>query len=101
VIAFTASSSSFDINRGKIKLPRHIHFLLCNTCYWCASDIGSKSKFAKCPSYNSVEVESMPIAKNELYKEGEVPAGGMKEFDVSVFPTHYVAGTVECQPSIQ
>jgi hypothetical protein len=26
---------------------------------------------------------------------GEVPAGGLKEFDVSVFPTHYVAGTVE------
>ena len=31
-------------------------------------DIGSKSKFTKCPSCNSVEVESMPIAKNELYK---------------------------------
>ncbi|MFZ0225129.1 MAG: hypothetical protein WB988_02440 [Candidatus Nitrosopolaris sp.] len=26
---------------------------------------------------------------------GEVPADGIKEFDVNVFPTHYVAGTVE------
>jgi 3'-phosphoadenosine 5'-phosphosulfate (PAPS) 3'-phosphatase len=43
-----------------------IHFLLCNTCYWCPSDIGSKSKFTKCPSCNSVEVESMSIAKNEF-----------------------------------
>jgi hypothetical protein len=61
-------SGSFDINRDKIRLPTQIHFLLCNTCYWCASDIGSKSKFTKCPSCNSLEVESMPIAKNELYK---------------------------------
>jgi hypothetical protein len=67
MIAFT-TSSSFDINRDKIRLPTQIHFLLCNTCYWCASDIGSKSKFTKCPSCNSLEVESMPIAKNELYK---------------------------------
>jgi hypothetical protein len=67
MIAFT-TSSSFDINKDKIKLPRQIHFLLCSTCYWCASDIGSKSKFTKCPSCNSVEFGAMPIPKNELYK---------------------------------
>jgi hypothetical protein len=57
MIAFTTSSAL-----DKIKLPRQVHFLLCNTCYWCASDIGGESKFTKCPSCNSVEVESMPIA---------------------------------------
>jgi hypothetical protein len=77
MIAFTTSSSSFDINRDKIKLPRQIHFLLCSTCYWCASDIGSKSKFTKCPSCNSVEFESIPIAKNELYKFDCHPKKGM------------------------
>ena len=77
MIAFTTSSSSFDINRDKIKLPRQIHFLLCNTCYWCASDIGSKPKFTKCPSCNSFEVESMPIAKNELYKFDCYPKRGI------------------------
>ena len=77
MIAFTTSSSSFDINGDKIKLPRQIHFLLCNTCYWCASDIGSKSKFTKCPSCNSLQVESMPIAKNELYKFDHHPKGGV------------------------
>jgi hypothetical protein len=65
MIAFTTSSSSFDINRDKIKLPRHIHFLLCNTCYWCA-DIGSESMFTECPSCNSVEVESMPISHSTI-----------------------------------
>jgi hypothetical protein len=77
MIAFTSSSSSFDINRHKIKLARQIHFLLCNTCYWCASDIGSKSKFTKCPSCNSVEVESMSIAKKELYKFDCYPKRGI------------------------
>jgi hypothetical protein len=67
LITFT-TSSALDINMDIIKLPLPTHFLLCNTCYWCASDLGSKSKFTKCPSCNSVEVETMPIAKNELYK---------------------------------
>jgi len=26
---------------------------------------------------------------------GEIPSNGIKEFDVNVYPTHYVAGTVE------
>ena len=77
MIAFTSSSSSFDINRDKIKFSRHVHFLLCNTCYWCASDIGSKSKFTKCPSCNSVEVESMPISDKELFKFDHQPKRGV------------------------
>ena len=68
MIAYTTSSSSFDINIDKIKLRRQIDFLICKTCYWCASDIGSKPMFTECPSCNSVEVESMPIAHKELYK---------------------------------
>jgi hypothetical protein len=75
--AFTTSNSSFDISIHKIKLPRQIHFLLCNTCYWCASDIGSKPKFTECPSCNSIEVESMPIAHKELYKFDYHPKRGI------------------------
>ena len=77
MIAFTTSSSSFDINRDKIKLPSQIHFLLCNTCYWCASDIGSKSKFTKCPSCDSVEFESMPLSDKELYTFDYHPKRGV------------------------
>ncbi|HXX97300.1 MAG TPA: hypothetical protein VEL11_09320 [Candidatus Bathyarchaeia archaeon] len=77
MIAFTTSNSSFDINRDKIKLPRQIHFLLCKTCYWCASDIGSKSMLTECPSCNSVEVESMPLSDKELYKFGYHPKRGV------------------------
>jgi hypothetical protein len=70
-------STSFDINRDKIKLPKQIYFLLCSTCYWCASDISGKSKFTKCPSCNSVEVESMPLFDNELYKFDYHPKRGV------------------------
>ena len=77
MIAFTTSSSSFDINRDKIKHPRQIHFLLCNTCYWCASDIGSKSKFTKCPSCNGVEIESMRLSDKELYEFDYHPKRGV------------------------
>ncbi|MGA8083524.1 MAG: hypothetical protein WB988_16855, partial [Candidatus Nitrosopolaris sp.] len=30
-----------------------------------------------------------------IFSIGELPANTNKEFDVRVFPTHYVAGTVE------
>ena len=66
---FTTSSSFFDFSIDKIELPRQIHFLLCNTCYWCASDIDvRKPMITQCPSCNSVEIESMPISDKELYK---------------------------------
>jgi hypothetical protein len=77
MIAFTTSSPSFDITRDKIKLPRQMHFLLCNTCYWCASDIGSESMLTECPSCNSVEVESMPLSDKELYKFNYHPKRGV------------------------
>jgi hypothetical protein len=35
------------------------------------------------------------IVGHSTFYLGEIPAGGIKEFDVFVYPTHYVAGTVE------
>jgi hypothetical protein len=35
------------------------------------------------------------IAGHSYFYLGYIPPGGLKEFDVRVFPTHYVAGTVE------
>jgi len=35
------------------------------------------------------------IVGHSTFYLGEIPANGIKEFDVNVFPTHYVAGTVE------
>jgi hypothetical protein len=61
-----------------LELPRQIHFLLCNTCYWCASDIDvRKPMITQCPSCNSVEIESMPISDKELYKFDYHPKRGV------------------------
>ena len=35
------------------------------------------------------------IAGHSTFYLGNIPANGIKEFDVNVYPTHYVAGTVE------
>ena len=50
----------------KKDLSRQIHFPLCESCFWCASYIHSKSvSVAKCPNCYSNKIEWMPIPKVE------------------------------------
>jgi hypothetical protein len=44
-----------------------VNFLICPSCFWCASCLSPDSSFAKCPSCIEEYLESMPIAKNENY----------------------------------
>ena len=37
------------------------HFLLCNSCYWCASYLNLRGRVETCPSCLNDKVESMPI----------------------------------------
>ena len=48
---------------------RQIHFLICESCFWCASYLSSKSvSIAKCPNcYNSI-IKWMPIPRVNLDK---------------------------------
>jgi hypothetical protein len=44
------------------------HFVMCNTCLWCAS-LYSDSRTVKCPLCNSYSnLESIPLSKNESFK---------------------------------
>ena len=43
------------------------HFLLCNSCFWCASDLNLRGTVEICPSCLNGKVESMPISDNEIY----------------------------------
>jgi hypothetical protein len=58
---------------------RRVNFLLCPSCFWCASCFSSKiistmssaedsSSVAKCPFCIKGNVESIPIADDEEYK---------------------------------
>lgn len=41
-----------------------IEFLMCNSCFWCASYYhfsSSYNRLAKCPACNSFRLESMPL----------------------------------------
>jgi hypothetical protein len=42
-------------------------FLLCRTCFWCASTYFS-TEVEECPSCNNNLIESLPISDNEDYK---------------------------------
>lgn len=61
-------------NEKKRTITKQRHFLLCETCFWCASSIYLVSMDWICPvcsnnnNNNNNKVESIPIQNNEIYK---------------------------------
>jgi len=64
--------SRLDNNtNGKEEVYRQIHFLLCQSCFWCASYISSRSvSIAKCPNCYNDRIKWMPLSEVNLYKLG-------------------------------
>jgi hypothetical protein len=52
---------------GETSDKRLLHFLICDSCFWCASYIRRDDSTIKCPSCNCV-VESMPISRGQNSK---------------------------------
>ena len=44
-----------------------IDFLLCSSCYWCASYFNYSKVATRCPTCDNDNVESLPISIDELY----------------------------------
>jgi hypothetical protein len=55
-------------NEKKRTITKQRHFLLCESCFWCASSIYLVSMDWICPVCNNNKVESIPIQNNEIYK---------------------------------
>jgi rubrerythrin len=57
-------------NEKKRTITKQRHFLLCESCFWCASSIYLVSMDWICPvcSNNNNKIESIPIENNEMYK---------------------------------
>jgi hypothetical protein len=55
---------------GKVLIDAYkgVNFLLCPSCFWCASCFSPDSSFIRCPSYSEGNIESIPIAENENYR---------------------------------
>jgi hypothetical protein len=43
-------------------------FLICNSCFWCASILTSYFRLRKCPRCSGEALESMSLALDETYK---------------------------------
>ena len=44
------------------------NFLLCKSCFWCASMFNTRRPPDLCPSCMKTELESIPISLDETYK---------------------------------
>jgi hypothetical protein len=74
----TTKISSNTIEDNEILQPiDKIYFVICNSCYWCASYFGlddleslsgSSSHVLDCPIYNSHNTELMPISNDESFR---------------------------------
>ena len=70
--------SPITIENNKILQPiDKIYFVICNSCYWCASYFGlddleslsgSSSHVLDCPICNSHNTELMPISNDESFR---------------------------------
>jgi hypothetical protein len=64
-----------DIKGAYTGISDEIYFLICQSCFWCASYISTQfykrnteKIITKCPFCNSGNIESIPIAENEKYR---------------------------------
>jgi hypothetical protein len=53
----------------KNEIIKKIHFLICGSCFWCASyyDTSNLNKVIKCPCCDNNSIEFIPISRNESY----------------------------------
>jgi hypothetical protein len=68
--ASTAMASNEKTSSSPItRISKKIHFLLCNSCFWCASYLNLRISFGviECPSCKENTVERMSLSANDVY----------------------------------
>lgn len=62
-------------------INRQTHFILCQSCFWCASSYNmvsfSITSITKCPCCGNNKIELMPISDNEVYRVDYNPKTGI------------------------
>ncbi|AIC17060.1 hypothetical protein [Nitrososphaera viennensis] len=85
-----ASYSSF-VRPSARKKPRvRAHFLICNSCLWCASGLGPAARIDMCPGCGKTPVEALPIMPNEMYSMKKTGNSGV-ELDFTTTTTTTLA----------
>lgn len=74
------ASNTFD--RKKEKRISQISFVICNSCYWCATYIGFDASSSllspACHGCNSHDTELMPVLTDESFRIEYNPKRGME-----------------------
>lgn len=81
----SSAKSLSDIPNAKKEVRSHkriadkIDFLICNSCFWCASCLTLDVEFAidECPYCKASSIEYIPIAANETYSFEYNPTSGI------------------------
>ena len=63
------------------------HFLLCGSCFWCASalNLGGLNRVIKCPTCKDAFIKSMPLLGNGVTKLGyNKKRGFAPEFGINI-----------------
>lgn len=68
---------------------KQIRFILCESCFWCASCLNQGIIVDKCPICNNGNVESLPVSDNELDRSSRNPK---KDDVVPQFETNDLMG---------
>ena len=67
-----------DIISKVIEGSDKINFLLCESCFWCASYFNNYRKVVtNCPICGSKKIESMPISHDEVHTSSHDPKHGV------------------------
>jgi hypothetical protein len=69
----TKLSQNAIVNKEILQPIDKIYFVICNSCYWCASyfgidDLESLSQVLRCHLCNSCNTELIPISSSESFK---------------------------------
>jgi len=60
------------------KISKERYFLICESCFWCASYFKSQFTFHKCPLCHEGKIECMPIGEDENYGFDYSPTKGVE-----------------------
>jgi hypothetical protein len=75
----TAKISSSTVDAKREKLTDQIYFVICNSCYWCATYFGiDVSLSLACHGCNSQNTELLPISTDESFRIEYSPTRGLE-----------------------
>ncbi|WP_415283974.1 hypothetical protein [Candidatus Nitrososphaera sp. FF02] len=72
--------ASQQLINGYKKRMQKANFVICSSCFWCATCFDAGKEFPACPACKGSPVDSLPISENEFYK---VEIAGNRNIELS------------------